>query len=682
MADLKQVEAAFLKADAAGDTESARVLAGEVRRLRAAAAPSGAASAGGMSDETRATLLASKPVDRGGEVKRSAMEELQHQYGNLAAGAFRGAGSIGATLLYPYDALRDALDGGARPKLSDLITGNKPLSRNQQRRADMDAALESLGNDTGSLAFQGGKLGAEVAGTAGVGPLLRGAATAVPAVAARAPGLIEAIGSAGMRGGQGGAAANALTRVAGGAITGGASAGLVSPGDAGAGAGVGAVLPSALRGSGALARSAAGAVRGVVEPFTEAGRTAISGRTLARFGVTPADVAGLSSAPTATGARLSLAEQIARPEGAAGAARLQDALQSLDPQIAGRMVAREAENNAARVNRLQELAGQDGGREFALAERAGTTGPMYEDAFRMAADGRQLTAEQTRAMQTLQRAPAIQAAMADARANASNAGANVGPSNASGSVEGLHNVKLALDAAITRARNPANPAGQATLEGLQAAQRRLVGFIESISPEYANARGVYAQMSTPINQMDVAGELLRRGTANTADLAGTPRLMPNALLGALRDEPGLIRRATGRDLGNSLQRLLEPDQYRTVRAIADEVDRGAAVARAGNGPGSATAQRLASTNLLQQMGIPEGLSTNPLVQTVMRPVQFGAQLAEPRIQQQLLEIIQNPALAEEALRRATPAQRVQLQRLISSGASGAARLAPLTATDR
>ena len=43
MADLSQVEAAFLKADAAGDVDAARVLAAEVRRLRAV--PKGAAEA-------------------------------------------------------------------------------------------------------------------------------------------------------------------------------------------------------------------------------------------------------------------------------------------------------------------------------------------------------------------------------------------------------------------------------------------------------------------------------------------------------------------------------------------------------------------------------------------------------------------------------------------------------------
>lgn len=44
MADLAQVEAAFLKADAAGDVEAARALAGEVRRLRKASTPAAPAA--------------------------------------------------------------------------------------------------------------------------------------------------------------------------------------------------------------------------------------------------------------------------------------------------------------------------------------------------------------------------------------------------------------------------------------------------------------------------------------------------------------------------------------------------------------------------------------------------------------------------------------------------------------
>lgn len=410
-----------------------------------------------------------------------------------------------------------------------------------------------------------------------------------------------------------------------------------------------------------------GAAKGLIEPFTEGGRNAIAGRTLQRFGIQPGDVQGLSGSPTLTGARTMLAEQIQRPEGAAGAARLQDALRSLDPEIAGKITAREAENNAARLSTLQELAGQGGARDFAAANRAGTSGPMYKEAFGVDASSAFTPALQ-REMQTLMRSPAIKQAQKDAAANASNAGTNVGKANGSGSVEGLHNMKLALDAQITAAKNPQNAAGAATLDGLQAARDRLVGFIEKLSPEYANARQTHALMSQPLNQMDVAGGLLRAGTSATTDVAGNARLMPQGLLSAVRDETAersLVKKSTGRPLG-LLSDVLDPDQLAKVRAVTGEVDRAAAVGRAGNGPGSATAQRLASTNLLHQIGLPQNMTDNALVQTLMRPVQFGAAVAEPRIQQQLLKIMQDPSLAAEALKRATPAQRIELQRLISN----------------
>jgi hypothetical protein len=420
----------------------------------------------------------------------------------------------------------------------------------------------------------------------------------------------------------------------------------------------GGAAPIIARGIGA----GVGAVRGMVEPFYEGGRQAIAGRTLARFGIQPGDVQGLTGAPTATGARTTLAEQIARPEGAAGAARLQDAVRSLDPEIAARMTARETENNASRVNVLRQMSGEGGGREFAAAERAGTSGPMYREAFGVDPGS---VAIPERELRTLLRIPAIKEAAAAARTNAANTGANVGKSNASGSVEGMHQIKLALEDKIAKAQAKATGAAENEARALIAAKNRLVSFIESVSLEYANARGVHAQMSRPINQMDVAGEVLRRGTSSTTDLAGNARLMPNALTGAMRDENALVRAATGRDLGG-LDRVMEPDQLNALRAVVGEVDRGAAVARAGNGPGSGTAQRMASSNLLRQIGLPENMVDNALVQTLMRPIQWGANVAEPRIQQVLLDIIQNPALAQEALRRATPAQRLQLERLISN----------------
>jgi hypothetical protein len=106
----------------------------------------------------------------------------------------RGAGSIGATLLTPYD----------------LVAGNTKSIGNPERRQAMTDALQTMGADTQSLAFQGGKLGGEIAGTLGIGSALTVPATGakvfgatVPAMLPRAANLplVQAIGSAGFKAG-------------------------------------------------------------------------------------------------------------------------------------------------------------------------------------------------------------------------------------------------------------------------------------------------------------------------------------------------------------------------------------------------------------------------------------------------------------------------------------------------
>lgn len=436
--------------------------------------------------------------------------------------------------------------------------------------------------------------------------------------------------------------------------------------------------------------------RSLIEPFFQRGREAIGGRVLEQFGITPQAVAGLSGGQSVTGARPMLAEVIQDPTAAAGAARLQGAIRTADPRAGAAMEARAVENNAARVSTLEELGGgapgSGGARDFAVAERAGTSGPMYQEAFSVDA-GSAMTPELQRELTTLMRSPAIQQAARAARANAANSGTNVGPANASGSVEGLHNMKLALDDAITMARGGNGSPAQATkAEGLIAARDRLVSFIEQLSPEYASARGVHRQMSRPVNQMDVARELLARGAPERAghDLGGNPRLMPNALLGALGDEQGLIQGATGRDLGRGgLNALYQdaPESLARMRAVGAETDRAAAVARAENGPGSATAQRLASSNVLRQtlgpLGAPESWSESTLLNTFMRPVQFGYnQVAEPRIQQVISEALLDPSRAAALLQQARSGQIRIPDNALTQLAAVAARNTPAAIANR
>ena len=135
---------------------------------------------------------------------------------DLVGGAIRGAGSIGATIIRPFETAED----------------------NRKRRKAIDEGLTSLiGSDPQSLTYGLGKTGAEIAGTLGVGGVLaKPLSVALPSVA-------QAIATGGMTAGGAGMGVRAL----GGAVAGGAAAGLVNPDDALTGAAIGAAMPGAVK---------------------------------------------------------------------------------------------------------------------------------------------------------------------------------------------------------------------------------------------------------------------------------------------------------------------------------------------------------------------------------------------------------------------------------------------------
>lgn len=181
----------------------------------------------GMSKADLTLKLKSNGYDVSKLESPSVMGEIKQGAGNLAAGLVRGAGSIGATILAPVDMAKDALDGKG---LS--------LASNRERRVAMDSGLQELGAQPDSWMYKGGKLAGEIAGTAGAGSVLAGGAK----VAGAAPELVNAIASGGVSGG-----GNMLTRTMGGAISGGAMAGMVDPSQAGYGALVGGALPGVVK---------------------------------------------------------------------------------------------------------------------------------------------------------------------------------------------------------------------------------------------------------------------------------------------------------------------------------------------------------------------------------------------------------------------------------------------------
>lgn len=191
--------------------------------------------------------------------------------GNLAAGAVRGAGSIGATLLAPVDIARDLVAGKG-------LT----LDSNRERRASMDAALQSLGADPESWLYKTGKIGTEIAGTLPIGGLFGKAAQKVGASAPVVAALESGGFSLGRPAATGliGRAGDIATRAAGGAVTGGGQMALIDPSQAGEGAVVGGLLPGAVKVAGVAGnalRKGAGVVgSNVLGASTGTGAEAVS----------------------------------------------------------------------------------------------------------------------------------------------------------------------------------------------------------------------------------------------------------------------------------------------------------------------------------------------------------------------------------------------------------------------
>lgn len=200
----------------------------------AATGPAGGATAG-PSDEDLLTSLAPAP-----KPPRTWGQAIGDTVRDVGAGAVRGAGSIGATILTPIDAAARAAG------IENDIIGRR------DRREAMTGALGELGADTDSIAFKGGKLAGEIAGTAGL-PI----AVARPLMAV-APNLARAVAAGGL--GREAASLGLATRTAGGAVSGALQAAAVNPDDAAAGAGVGAALPGVGRVLGAAGRALSGPV--------------------------------------------------------------------------------------------------------------------------------------------------------------------------------------------------------------------------------------------------------------------------------------------------------------------------------------------------------------------------------------------------------------------------------------
>jgi hypothetical protein len=384
--------------------------------------------------------------------------------------------------------------------------------------------------------------------------------------------------------------------------------------------------------------------KALAEPFYQAGRQKIAGRVIQRFADDPQAVAAARGGPSITGAVPTIAEET----GDAGMARLQDAVRSVDPQIAGRIDARLTQNNAARVGKLQEMAGKDGARDFASEMRSGTAKDLYDRALSVRHRAGEPVARHARRSD-------------EAAADAGDSGRHEG-----GPAERTEPRHEAGQHGRQHRRPPPDQAGDGRRHQRPQGRNGGAGEQGRCHPGRARPAGLLHGEDEP-RLPGRSPDLCRRcpspsirwtWPANCSSAARRPtatsrrnqRLMPNALTKLVQDDgENLVKQATGRKGLGDLSKVMTPEQQNMLQAIVGEVDRTGAVARAGNGPGIGN-------------GAAHGISEHPapacradraavswaesaLANTVVgKPLNllYGG-VAEPKIQQALAEAVLDPA---------------------------------------
>jgi hypothetical protein len=361
--------------------------------------------------------------------------------------------------------------------------------------------------------------------------------------------------------------------------------------NAGTGAAIGAPTPLL----GKVANTVYGAGKAALEPFNQAGRNLIIGRALRQFSGNDAEKA-ISNLRNSEQLVAGVQPTVAEVAGVPSLAAVQRAVGG-NPITTNAFAARKEANDIARTEALRNIASPTRVAKY-QGLRAQLGDELYTPALKTAMDFETLTPEMQKQVSSLAKTPAIKRAMAQAKENALNKDYDIG--NPSGSLQGLHETKMALDQEINavKAKLERDGAGatSAELDGLKAAKDRLLGFIETVSPEYKQARQTYARLSKPVDQLESIAKLAEK-SMNPKDYS--------VYLGNFSRELEKVKK----------EGLLSTQQLKRLENLKEDLMRTDFANNAGRGVGSNTMQNLAYNNMLQEVNLPNLLRRRGMAET-------------------------------------------------------------------
>lgn len=577
MATIQELEAALVKADAAGNADDARAFANEIRKMRSGSQGSANAlstqstnpqtlpqvggARGFLGDLAASGARYSTPgliARMGNAITGGQAGATGEQVDEFGKGAVIGAGKalsdlgqgarklgtlVGNSPILPSNIIRSV--AGAGPMVSNEAVDR--MMGELQAKARTDKTLENVPGSTTGEIMAGLLTGAAMP--------LRGAQAAN--LAAKAP-MSTAMGT-GAAYGAGFGAMNPNPEQ--------------SPMESGSkGAVLGAALPAALGTAGKAAtvlpflKSSAQRAAETVQQSAEPNRAVIE-RLLRN---PPQALPGeqLTAGRATTGAQV--------PEFAALANAAENRLPT--PYLA---IENAAEN--ARMNAIGSFAGDKASLAAEQGRRAGITKPLYDQ---MKAQEIPINPELKAIIDT----PAGQLAFERARTIAANRMKPFGvefdkqgvPQKATG--QALQDLKIAMDALATdptlRAQHSIGNAEAAALGKLS---ESLVGNLNKNLPGFDLARSTHAAESVLINQMNLGQYLQGKMTAPLADTGAILPQRAAIYANALRDDAGTaVRKSLDRPLPGKIEDYLTPENLKISKEVNRSYGRGAEQDRLSN----------------------------------------------------------------------------------------------------
>ena len=559
----------------------------------------------------------------------ASSEALNRALASSYAG--QDVGQMG-TLMRGLGGAKVALDRaalGLKGLVTDLSPEDKALLEQGKAFVNQGGTAANVGNIAGDVALGAPTaLGAQIA-------IAKGAAKVLP----RALAMIASnpVGSA--------------------AIGGGATAAALTPENRGEAAALGGAGGALGEVGGRVASGLYQGGKALVEPFYQSGRERILKRSLERFATDPNAVRAAAANPQVLvpGAMPTLAETTMDP----GIAQLQRGAAAASSDVASALAESNKQRIGAYKSVLNDLAGDETRRQAADTARETAARNLYGQAYAQNPQANLTPALQAE-IDALMKRPSIQAAIGEARQLAAEEGRQI---TNQGSIQGLHDIKRVLDGKIGEAVRAGNNTQARALEDTQA---KLLNVIETLAPDYANARTTYRELSKPINQMDVGEALSNRlfpALSNYSD--DLARTRGETYAKALEDSKQLVRKATG--LNNAdLGTVLTPQQLANVQGIARDIARNTAAAELARVPGSPTAQYLAAGNVMRgiggPVGLPQGFVDSMLGQTFNKVLSMGLQIPEQQLQKSLGQALTDPQTAARLMAANDPKTVIELLR--------------------